>query len=329
MTSSLSPETSSRCNVSLTLLDRRVHTGGVVRVVVTGSAGFLGRALVRELGGHDVVGIDRAPQPNSPGHAAITADLLDDDERVRIALGAADVVFHLAGCPDVRDPRPDADHWRRRDNVLATEAVLAMVPLRTRLIVTSSSSVYGGSDRGRPSVERDVPRPRGGYATSKVMTERLCEARREMGGDMLIVRPFTVAGEGQRPAMALSRWIAAARAGLPLRVLGSLERSRDVTDVSQVVRALGQLADTGAGGVVNLGTGIATTLGEMVAAVQRVLGVQATVDVVPAASAEVQHTLADTRRLRDLLGWVPTTNMDDLIARQSAAMAADQLVHQR
>lgn len=289
--------------------------------VVTGAAGFIGRMLVRELAEHGaVIGVDRLPQHPVAGVVALTADLLDRDEAVRDALAGADVVYHLAGCPDVRDLRPDAGEWRYRDNVLATAAVLAAVPHRTPLLVTSSSSVYGGTRRGRPCREGNRPRPRGGYARSKALLEHVCQRRRHAGGEVLVVRPFTVAGEGQRPGMALSRWIEAARAGRPLRLLGSPERSRDLTDVRQVVAALRDLAGSGARGTVNLGTGVGRTLAEIVCAVERVLDVEVTTELVAAHRVEVAHTLADTRLLRRLLGWVPETDMDDLVARQAAAV---------
>lgn len=296
--------------------------------VVTGSAGFIGRSLVAALAERGpVIGIDRAPQRFRPGVTAIAADLLDGTAELRDALGGAHVVYHLAGCPDVRDARIDADRWRYRDNVLATGAVLAGVPMDVPLVVTSSSSVYGGSRDGRPSAEHHRLRPQGGYARSKVVVEQMCEARALAGGRVAVVRPFTVAGEGQRPGMALSRWIAAARAGDPLRVYGSLRRSRDVTDVRDAVRALVELGGLAAAGdpigTVNLGTGIPLRLGDIVDAIGRVLGVPVCAAVEPAAAVEVAHTLADVTRLARVLGWTPRTDVDDIVARQLVAADLD------
>lgn len=289
--------------------------------VVTGAAGFIGRTLVRQLLaiGEPVIGIDRVAQAPGPGLTVLTAELCDRDELVTAAVAGADAVFHLAGCPGVRDPRPGIDTLRHRDNVLAATAVLAAVPAGTPLVVTSSSSVYGGARFGRASRERDRLRPRGGYARSKVTVERLCRQRIAAGGRIVIARPFTVAGEGQRPDMALARWIAAARSGQPLRLLGSPLRTRDVTDVRQLVRALVALAGSFAQGAVNVGTGHGHSLARMVTAVAEALQVEVRTQVVPAGPAEVPDTRADTTRLRRLIGWAPETDLDRLVARQVAA----------
>lgn len=291
--------------------------------VVTGAAGFIGRVLVRTLleAGTPVIATDRRPVDPRDGLTVLTADLLDGDALVRAALESADVVYHLAGCPGVRDTRPDAEYHRQRDNPRATAAVLRHVPLTTPLVVTSSSSVYGGARDGHACRETDQPRPRGGYARSKLHVERLCGERLRAGGTVTIARPFTAAGEGQRPDMALARWIDAARAGRPLRVLGSLDRTRDVTDVREVARALVALAEAGTRGPVNIGTGVGHTLRELIAAVADVAGVEPATAIEPAGSEEVAATLADTTRLARAAGFVPATDLREVVARQVAATA--------
>ncbi|MFI7691310.1 NAD-dependent epimerase/dehydratase family protein [Nonomuraea sp. NPDC049655] len=283
--------------------------------IVTGAAGFLGKALTELLlaRGDHVVAIDRRPVSSERADGALTvlvADLLGDDERVREAFKAATSVFHLAGRPGVRDVIEAGGRWR--DNVLAGSRVLALTSPGTPMLIASSSSVYGGTRRGRPSHEDDRLRPRGEYALSKAALERLCAGRQ-----VTVVRPFTVAGEGQRPDMALHLWLAAARAHRPLRVYGSLDRTRDITDVRQVVAVMADLI--GHPGVVNIGTGQGHSLREMIAAVAEATGTRPVVDVVPASVHEPADSLADTRRLADLLGWVPRTNLLDLVRRQADA----------
>ena len=134
-----------------------------------------------------------------------------------------------------------------------------------------------------------------------------------------VLRPFTVAGEGQRPDMALARWIAAVRAGRPIGILGSAARTRDVTDVRDLVRALRAAAERGVTGPLNVGTGRPRTLAELAAAVCRALGTPAELVVRPAAAVEPAATWADTTLLGRRLGFVPVTDLDALVARQVAA----------
>lgn len=294
--------------------------------VVTGAAGFIGQVLVRMLldAGTPVIGVDRRPQPAGDGLVTIAADVLDDDPLVRAALRSAQAVYHLAGCPGVRDDGPDVELRRRRDNPLAVAAVLDAVTRATPVVVTSSSSVYGGARGGyhdpRPCAETDPVSPRGGYARSKVEVERVCAARLADGGTVTIARPFTAAGEGQRPDMALARWISAAREGRPLQILGSPDRMRDVTDVRDVARTLIALAEVRFRGTVNIGTGVGQPLRAMVETVADVLGMEVEKVVVPAASEEVPATLADTARLRRLTGIRPVTDLRAVVARQVAAV---------
>lgn len=295
-------------------------------VVVTGSAGFIGRVLVRTLldAGYAVTGVDRrpAPSPCRSLHVEIVADLLDAHPEVEAALADAEAVIHLAGCPGVRDVRPDVNAHRHRDNVLTTAAVFAAVPPATQVVVATSSSVYGGSVRGRPCAEDDPLAPRGGYAESKALAEALCRARLAAGGRVAIARPFTVVGEGQRPDMALAIWLADAAAGRPLRILGSPDRTRDVTDVRDVARVLVELVARGVTGPVNVGTGVGHRLADLAAAVGDALGVSVRTVLIPAGPEEVPDTLADTRRLRELVGFVPVTDLRDVLRRQIAHVPA-------
>lgn len=289
-------------------------------VVVTGAAGFLGSAVVAELvrRGDRVVAIDRRPAGRT-GVGALRADLCDGDAEVRAVLRDADAVIHLAGCPGVRDQCPDVALRRHRDNVLATRAVLAGTPYPVPVVVASSSSVYGDVRPGRASRETDPVCPRGGYAESKRRMERLCLPRLACGAPVVVARPFTAVGEGQRPDMALARWIGAACAGRPLQVFGGLDRTRDFTDVRDVARAL--IALVGCTGIVNVGTGTPRTLGALIAAVGQVLGEQPEVVVLPAPVVDVSHTWADPTRLTQFTGLRPATDLPAVVAR-----AADSLL---
>lgn len=302
-------------------------------IVVTGASGFLGGAVVPALhdAGHATVGIDRLPAPSpmatplagiSPTHH-VTCELTEATTDALIALQEADAVIHLAGCPGVRDSAADVDRRRRRDNVEATRAVLNATPLHTPVIVLSSSSVYGGAQPDphhplqhlRASHEDDRLIPRGGYAASKVAAEQVCRQRALAGGHVLVARPFTVLGEGQREDMAVARWAHEARTTGEVTILGSPARTRDFTDVRDVAHALVALLHSGSTRTVNIGTGRGRSLAELAEAVCGAVGVPAHLRSVPAAASEVAHTRADTGRLLALTGLVPQTDLTGVVAR--------------
>jgi len=292
-------------------------------IVVTGASGFIGSALVTRLAaaGLRVTGIDRRPPAAArPAPRHVVADLADPlAPAVRDLLAGADAVVHLAGRAGVRDRRPGVELARHRDNVLATRRVLAAAT--GPVLAASSSSVYGGARDGRACREDDALRPAGGYASSKAAAENACAAARDGGAAVCVLRPFTVVGPGQRPDMALDHWIRAALERRAVEVFGGLHRSRDVTDVRAVVTAVAQLVDQATSGaslpdVVNLGTGRGRSIGELLDAVRGAVGGPLDVRVTSPAADDPDHTLADTTRCAATLGWVPTTDLDDVVAAQ-------------
>lgn len=305
-------------------------------VLVTGAAGFIGSHLVEALArrGHEVVGVDRRAIHQSTATSRlrrpvqfIEADLATAPRggAVDDALECAEAIFHLAGCPGVREEGEGIEEIRHRDNVMAGERVLRMAHPDIPVVVASSSSVYGSANlnqRGgslRASAEQDPLRPLGGYGRSKVDLERRCLRRAARGGLVAVARPFTVAGERQRADMAVARWVRCVREGRPIRIFGSPHRTRDVTDVRDVAEALVRMAERGAIGPVNVGTGAGRRLVDIAVAVCGVLGEVVEIVVEPASPQDPPATLADTTLCRRLLGFVPVTDLVDLIRRQAGA----------
>lgn len=294
-----------------------------MKAVVTGSAGFIGSHLVEELidRGYLVTGIDRRSRLAGVSYTHLRIDLADHPSRTGLAdrVADADVVFHLAARPGVRGGGSAVETMRNRDNVVATHNLLSVLPEATAIVATSSSSVYGGSAGGFASKEEDPLRPHGGYALSKVAMERICEERRARGGPVAVIRPFTVAGEGQRPDMAFSLWLDALRKGEPIRILGSGSRSRDITDIRDIVEGLIRAGEGRINDTVNLGTGVGHRLFDMARTLLDVAGLDREMVHEPVSAADVDATLADTSRCRRILGFVPVTDLRDLLERQVEA----------
>lgn len=276
-------------------------------LVVTGAAGFIGRHVVAaaRAQGQSVVTVDRRTAGDDPTDFVV--DLAEPARRSRALaalLASADAVIHLAGRGGVRTHGVDVDRWRYRDNLLAARTVLQLAPQRIPVVVTSSSSVYGGTRPGRPSGENDRLRPLSGYAVSKRAVERECHQRAGWGGRVTVARPFTVVGKGQRSDMALARWVDQGASNRPLTVIGDLGRSRDLTDVGDIARALLRLAELAPQTTINLGSGVPVTLRAMMAVVKDHLGDHG-VHYVASSEHEPDHTLADVTRCHELLGFAP------------------------
>jgi nucleoside-diphosphate-sugar epimerase len=185
------------------------------------------------------------------------------------------------------------------------------------LVFASSSSVYGAT-LGRPCCEDGPFTPCGGYAWSKIAAEQICRARAFSGGLVHTARLFTVLGEGQRPDMALPLWATAVAEERPVTVYGDLNRSRDFTDVEQAVDVLIRLSLLQTPTVVNVGTGVGQTVGALIDAIGRQLGRQPEVRLIDAPRQDPYATLADTTRLRRLVGGVLCTDLVDVVGRYLA-----------
>jgi UDP-glucose 4-epimerase len=164
-----------------------------VRILVTGSAGHLGEALVRTLrgAGHDVVGLDRLASAHTDVVASVT-----DRAAVREAMAGADAVLHTATLhkPHVMSHAREAfvDTNVTGTLVLLEEAVAAGVGA---FVYTSTTSAFGAAltpGDGAPAAwitEDVVPRPRNIYGATKVAAEDLCElVARNDGLPCLILR---------------------------------------------------------------------------------------------------------------------------------------------
>jgi nucleoside-diphosphate-sugar epimerase len=281
----------------------------VSRYVVTGAAGFIGSHLTEALlaSGHDVVAIDCFTEHYDRSLKEDNAAAFDvtrvDLERDSFELDA-DGVFHLAGQPGVRTSFDDLELYLRR-NVLATQRVLeAAVRAETRVVLASSSSVYGDAET-YPTPETAAPRPLSPYGITKLAAEHLARA---YPLDAVTLRYFTVYGPRQRPDMAFAKLIDAILDGGEFELYG--DASRSFTYVADAVAAtIAAMENASAGAVYNVGGGQEATMRAALTLLERISAREVPVRELPRARGDARRTAADVTRIREELGWLPTTTL--------------------
>lgn len=307
---------------------------GTCTSVVTGAAGFIGSHLCERLlqEGHRVIGVDAFtdyyPRPVKEGnlaalrrHGAFRLVELDlGREPLGPLVAEADFIFHQAGQPGVRaswgrDFDVYVDH-----NIRATQQLLEAARGSSRLqrlVFASSSSVYGQA-QDLPLREDSLPRPYSPYGVTKLAAEHLCTLyHANYGVPAVALRYFTVFGPRQRPDMGFHRFIAAALRDRPILVYGDGEQTRDFTYVADAVEANWlALGPRAVGQVFNIGGGTRSSVNQILATLEEILGRPVRREARPPQPGDVRHTWADTTRAREVLGFVPRVPLREGLARQ-------------
>jgi GDP-4-dehydro-6-deoxy-D-mannose reductase len=295
---------------------------------VTGADGFVGRYLVARLvrEGHGVtaacrVGAELHEWPPAELRAAvqIVPFELDDPATIRAAVDLRhDAVVHLAAVASVREARNDPGRaWiiNAAGTARLLDAVLSVSVAgnRPRMLIVSSAEVYGDGP-ATPRIESDPARPQSPYAASKVGAEvAALEAWRRTGLHVMIARPFTHIGPGQKPPFVVPSYmerLLAARSQTEARIpTGNLEPVRDLLDVRDVVGAYLMLLQAGAPGeTYNIARGEGISLRDLFHRLAELIGVQA--EPVPDPSLiraeDIPYLVGDPRKLERTTGWSAT-----------------------
>ena len=294
------------------------------QVLVTGGAGFVGSHLVEGLleHGHEVRVLDNFSTGDPANlfrvrdHIEVIDGDVTDPESVRTAVHGCEVVFHQAALASV--PRsvanPLATHRACADGTL--QVLLAAREARVRRVVyAASSSAYGGSTK-LPKSEDDPTLPLSPYAVSKLAGEHYCAAFSEVYGlETVRLRYFNVFGPRQTPdspyAAVIPLFIRALTTEQSPLIHGDGRQSRDFTYVVDVVQANLKAADAPAvsGNVYNIACGKRTSLLELIAYLNDLLGTTIRPTHAAARAGDVRHSQADVARACGELGYRPTTDI--------------------
>ncbi len=306
-------------------------------VLVTGAAGFIGSHLAESLvaRGEEVVGLDNFDPfyPRAVKEANLAAlarqprfRLVEGDVRdaalVGSLLGPETVVVHLAARAGVRPSLEDPAAYASV-NIEGT-AVLLEAARRAgvrRFVFGSSSSVYG--DSAPVPFNEDWPAllPISPYAATKRAGELLCATFAQLYGlRAMALRFFTVYGPRQRPDLAIHKFTRLIAEGRPLPFYGDGSTERDYTFIDDIVGGVLAAVDwTAAPGaaleIVNLGESRTTRLDALVTLIEAAVGKPARLERLPAQPGDVRRTCADVRKAVQLLGYRPSTPVEDGIPR--------------
>lgn len=297
--------------------------------LVTGAAGFIG-ARVSELllaEGHTVLGIDnlneaydvrikhwrlKRLQPQ-PGFHFYHNDLCDRPALERLAgeHPGIDAIINLAARAGVRASLEDP--WAFVDS--NTTGTLNLLELAQRngigkLVLASTSSIYGANPPYPTPEDADSSHPLQAYAASKKAAEVLCHAYHHLYHiDVTVFRYFTVYGPAGRPDLAMFRFVQRIAEGRTLHVNGDGSQSRGFTYIDDIARGtiLG-LKPLGYE-VMNLGGHESITINDLIAMIEEMLGRKAAIEHHPFHPADMMNNLADVRKAKDTLGWQPRVGL--------------------
>jgi len=300
---------------------------------VTGVGGFVGahvcEALLERC--HEVDGVDAFTDYYDPsikranaarlarhdGFQGLELDLAGSD--LDDVVAGADAVIHLATQPGVRLSWSEGLAVYVERNISASQRLLEAAR-RTRVprLVLASSSVYGNATG--QTIGEDAPtRPFSPYGATKLAMEHLASAYGPNWGlSTVVLRYFTLYGPGQRPDMALHRFIAAVAAGRPVPLYGDGEQVRDFTYVSDAAAATfaAAEADVAPPSVFNVAGGSPTTVNDLLGLVAEHVGRPLITRHLPAQAGDVRATHGATARARRELGWQAEVSLDDGVKLQ-------------
>ncbi len=312
---------------------------------MTGGAGFIGSHLVEGLlrRGDSVTVVDdlstgvrdNLAHLESNERLGVIVDSVLNEALIDELVSSADVVFHLAAAVGVQWV---LDHPIRslETNLRGTEILLAAADRhRRKVLVASTSEVYGKNDSG--PLREDDDRILGSskvarwlYATAKAADEALALAyAQERSLPTVVVRFFNTIGPRQtgRYGMVVPRFVDQALADEPITVYGDGQQTRCFTYVDDVVRSIIALTETAAcwGDVFNVGRDREISMERLAQLVVELTGSRSRVVYIPYEEAyrggfeDMRRRVPDVSRLRRTIGYAPDTELEDALLRIIAA----------
>ncbi|GAB2682018.1 NAD-dependent epimerase/dehydratase family protein [Kribbella swartbergensis] len=288
------------------------------RVLVTGAAGFIGRAVVAGLRrrGVAVTAVDREPAEQSwdDGVYVVTGELGDQEVCVAAFETRPTAVVHLAALTSVLRS-VDAPMQTFAQNVTITQVLLELSRGSgvDRFVLASTNAVVGNV--GTSTITADLPlRPLTPYGATKAACEMLLSAYSGSYGMATAALRFTnVYGPGMSHKDSfVPRMMRAALRGEGVKIYGDGKQRRDLVYIDDVVAGVLLALDKGYDGRAIIGSGRSVSVLELVEAVRSVTGRPVPAEHIEAPAGEMPAVVVD---ITNDLGYEPTVSLDDGLAR--------------
>jgi UDP-glucose 4-epimerase len=300
-------------------LGQAVETGGKMKILVTGGAGFIGSHIVEcfqdKAEVHVLDNLRSGFRENLDGFPCefIQGSILDR-ELVRRAMQGVDYVFHLAALVSVAEsmqkPVECAETNTIGTLVVLEEAARAKVK---KLVLSSSAAIYGDSPVV-PKIEEMPPAPKSPYAISKLDGEFYCRMFAAEGWlQTVCLRYFNVFGPRQDPksqyAAAIPAFIDRALKNQPMIIFGDGRQTRDFVCVKDVVAANAFFAiQSSATGIFNVACGRCITINNLASTIRRLTGSSSEIKNAPERPGDVKHSVASVEKLH-AAGFAPASDL--------------------
>lgn len=291
--------------------------------LITGAAGFLGSALANHLSrqGHQVRGLDDLSTGDKD---ALSPDVhftrgdVNDRPKLWTLLQDVDVVYHLAARVSV----PESVLYPREYNAVNVGGTVSLMEAMRdvgvrRVILTSSGAVYGNLAE-QPIKEDISPNPRSPYAVSKLAAEHYLRSIGALWGiETVSLRIFNAYGPGQRIPVShppvVPHFIKQTLRNGTLVVHSDGQQTRDYVYVDDVIKAL--IATTTAPGLdglmINVGSGVESSIRDLVNAVTEIVPGKAEVIYNPRTSGGVSRMCADLTLAKKKLSYQPSISLEE------------------
>ena len=304
------------------------------KVLITGVAGFIGARLANKLisENYEIIGIDNfdsnlyscaekkkrvAQLQKFKNFEFIEQSILNINELKEIS--EIEMIYHLAALPG------QTLSWNKAQlyfevNTAGTYEMLNFAQQNeiNKFVFFSTSSVYGNKAIGNERTEKNPISP---YGISKLAAEQIVSTFQSGKIQTVIIRPFSVYGPGQRPDMAISKFLNAINNEEIIHIYGDGEQIRDCTFVDDLVDLnISLLNNWQMNETFNVSGGVSVTLNEIIEICEQVVGKTAKKIFEPKQRGDQQITKADCLKAKNLLNYKPSTSIFDGIERQYLQM---------